>query len=233
MNEAKQIWEDAMTGWNPERRDRPKVVVTDNDIETLTLKNQASYWMLPGTSDQNPREIVSFIDDVMRLLPVPRICAVEIGLGAGGTHILLTKLFHSVITVERDRDRACHTGLGLGADSTIIVANSKDPRTVDVLKTEIADRPVDLLFIDGLHSYDTCRSDHELYAPLVRPGGIVAFHDSAKSDCGVKDYLVELPCEYVLKRYEFMITKTLDDTKPKFKEFPDIRQGIAYYVVST
>jgi len=34
-----------------------------------------------------------------------------------------------------------------------------------------------LLFIDGDHSYDGVRADFENYAPLVRPGGLIAFHD--------------------------------------------------------
>jgi predicted O-methyltransferase YrrM len=33
------------------------------------------------------------------------------------------------------------------------------------------------LFIDGDHSYDGVRQDFEMYAPLVRPGGLVAMHD--------------------------------------------------------
>jgi predicted O-methyltransferase YrrM len=38
---------------------------------------------------------------------------------------------------------------------------------------------IDLLFIDGDHSYTGVRADFEMYSPLVRPGGIVAFHDIA------------------------------------------------------
>ena len=223
---AEKIWEEATHLWNPERLDRPKMVVTDLDIETQTLKREASYWMLPGTSDQNPREIIAFIDDIFRILPC-RSTALEIGLGAGGTHLLLAQMFDNVVTVERDRDRACHSAIGLGANSTIIVASSQREETVKVVKAQLH-TPVDMLLIDGIHSYAGCKRDHELYAPLVRPGGIVAFHDSAKADCGVKDYLAELPFE--LKRYEYMITKTFNATEPKFKEAPNARQGIAYYV---
>jgi predicted O-methyltransferase YrrM len=171
---------------------------------------------------------VAFLDDVMRLIPKPRI-ALEIGLGAGGTHLLLAEIFERVITIERDRDRACHTGLGLGSKSTIIVANSKKPETLETVWDVLGDEDVDLLFIDGHHSYESCKADHKLYAGLVRPGGIVAFHDSAKPDCGVKDYLAGMP--FKLMRYEFMVVKKLDAKEPKFKEAPGARQGIAYYVV--
>ena len=39
---------------------------------------------------------------------------------------------------------------------------------------------LDVLFIDGDHSYEGVKSDFLMYAPLVRPGGIVAFHDIAE-----------------------------------------------------
>lgn len=36
---------------------------------------------------------------------------------------------------------------------------------------------VDLLFIDGDHSYEGCLADWKAYAPLLAPGARVAFHD--------------------------------------------------------
>ncbi|MDE3155861.1 MAG: class I SAM-dependent methyltransferase, partial [Acidobacteriota bacterium] len=36
---------------------------------------------------------------------------------------------------------------------------------------------VDLLFIDGDHTYEGCRHDVERYTPLVRPGGYFILHD--------------------------------------------------------
>jgi predicted O-methyltransferase YrrM len=38
--------------------------------------------------------------------------------------------------------------------------------------------PIDLLFIDGDHSYDGVRRDWELFSPLVSAFGIVVFHDT-------------------------------------------------------
>lgn len=36
---------------------------------------------------------------------------------------------------------------------------------------------IDFLFIDGSHEYEQAKWDFEHYAPLVRPGGIIAIHD--------------------------------------------------------
>lgn len=51
--------------------------------------------------------------------------------------------------------------------------------------------PIDILLIDGHHSYDQCRRDYLTYAPLVRVGGYVLFHDSSTIK-GVVDFTQEL-----------------------------------------
>lgn len=39
--------------------------------------------------------------------------------------------------------------------------------------------PIDLLFIDGDHSYEGVRSDWELYSPHLKSEGVAVFHDTA------------------------------------------------------
>jgi predicted O-methyltransferase YrrM len=38
-------------------------------------------------------------------------------------------------------------------------------------------RALDVLFIDGDHSYEGVKRDWELYSPLVRAGGLIGLHD--------------------------------------------------------
>jgi predicted O-methyltransferase YrrM len=38
-------------------------------------------------------------------------------------------------------------------------------------------QPIDLLFLDGDHSYEAVRQDFEDWAPKIRPGGFLALHD--------------------------------------------------------
>ena len=38
--------------------------------------------------------------------------------------------------------------------------------------------PFNFLFIDGDHSYEGCKADFEAWSPLVKPGGMIAFHDN-------------------------------------------------------
>jgi predicted O-methyltransferase YrrM len=59
----------------------------------------------------------------------------------------------------------------------MIHADAHDPLTRDRVKRLFGGRAVDLLFIDGDHSYEGVRRDFDLYSPLVRKGGMIALHD--------------------------------------------------------
>src|SRR5450759_1111756 len=64
-------------------------------------------------------------------------------------------------------------------------------RTVDALP-RLADHQFDLVFIDGLHTYDAVRSDVELSLPKLKPGGTLALHDYGRPDFGVTQAVDEL-----------------------------------------
>ncbi len=55
--------------------------------------------------------------------------------------------------------------------------DSQQEETRAAVERILAGTPLDLVMIDADHSYAGVRRDFELYAPLVRPGGLVAFHD--------------------------------------------------------
>jgi len=61
------------------------------------------------------------------------------------------------------------------------------------------DGKVDFLFIDGDHTYEGVKADFEMYAPLVRPGGRVVFHDICKHaeamNCQVDRFWQEIKTE--------------------------------------
>ena len=59
----------------------------------------------------------------------------------------------------------------------LIRDDSHDRRTFEDVEARLGGQMLDFAFIDGDHTYDGVRRDFELYKPLVRPGGIIAFHD--------------------------------------------------------
>lgn len=80
----------------------------------------------------------------------------------------------------------------LGGSLEIIIGDSRLPQTIAWVRAA-AEEPIDLLHVDGLHTYHACRSDYLNYAPLVRPGGLIVLHDVHHSrDTGVKTFWDEL-----------------------------------------
>ena len=61
--------------------------------------------------------------------------------------------------------------------------------TLEDLKKLLPPGGIDFLFCDGDHTYEGVKKDYEMYSPLVRKGGLMAFHDvcthSPDQDCGV------------------------------------------------
>jgi predicted O-methyltransferase YrrM len=51
---------------------------------------------------------------------------------------------------------------------------------LDKVKAVLRGQQLDYLFIDGDHSYPGVKCDFEMYRPMVRKGGLVAFHDIAE-----------------------------------------------------
>lgn len=58
-----------------------------------------------------------------------------------------------------------------------IRGNSHAEETLEQLKTILDGKHLDFLHIDGDHSEAGSMQDWQMYGPLVRPGGITAFHD--------------------------------------------------------
>lgn len=82
----------------------------------------------------------------------------------------------------------------------LIRADSHAAETKQRVLRILSGEPLDYLFLDGDHTYDGVRRDFEMYAPLVRSGGIAAFHDIAEhkreKDCGVDRFWSETKQRY-------------------------------------
>ncbi len=152
-------------------------------------------------------EISTFIEAVAARKPQT---VLEIGTERGGTLLLLMLAAAPEATVI-SVDMAMLGGFGgyprwkgsyfqkfalASQQLHLLRANSHLLSTVQGVRSILGKRPLDLVFIDGDHSYGGVKADWELYGPLIGPDGMVAFHDVVKhppeAECEVYDFWQEL-----------------------------------------
>lgn len=70
-----------------------------------------------------------------------------------------------------------HLFAARGQKMVLFRGDSHETTIRDRLSKQLAGKSIDLLFIDGDHSYEGVKKDFEMYGGLVRSGGMIAFHD--------------------------------------------------------
>lgn len=79
----------------------------------------------------------------------------------------------------------------------LLKGDSHKNETLKKVKEVLNNDKINFLFINADHSYEGVKKDFEMYSPLVRPGGIIAFHDMATS--GVKKFWDETKRQFNYK----------------------------------
>ncbi len=114
---------------------------------------------------------IKFWDEIVG--PGGKIIGLDINLGA--------------VTMPRD----------FVSDLELIEGDSHSSEIIQLVKSKMP--VVDFLFIDGDHRYEGVKADFENFRPLVRPGGLMAFHDI--HDAGVGPFWQELERTYKTSKF--------------------------------
>lgn len=132
-------------------------------------------------SNQKRTEILALLRVLESLRPAV-LC--EIGADRGGTLALFASVATPdarILSIDIDypgsRAKVYQTLKQPDQRTTCLQADSHAESTQTRVRDWLKGDAFDFLFIDGDHSYDGVKADYEMYAPLVRCGGIVAFHD--------------------------------------------------------
>src|SRR5690606_34611658 len=132
---------------------------------------------------QIPSEILALAREVEKLAPRTIL---EIGTARGGTsliwaHIAKQRLITCDITgSERFSELLRAFPPPRSACKVTVMTGDSHARSFqDRVRAELAGERVDFLFIDGDHTESGVEQDFEAYRGLVRPGGLIAFHDIA------------------------------------------------------
>ncbi len=141
---------------------------------------------------QVPEEMESLLLDVRKLNPKT---VLEIGTFRGGTLYLWTRLAQpdaTIVSVDlpggkfgggypRVRTPLYRQFAGERQKLHLLRANSHDTASLEKVEALFGHSSVDFLFLDGDHTYEGVKRDWEMYSPLVRKEGIIAFHDVARN----------------------------------------------------
>ena len=144
---------------------------------------------------------------------VKPVRALEIGTARGGTLFVLCRLAAPDATViSVDLPHGAFGGgysplriplykrfTSPGQSLHLIRADSHDKDTLQRVRNILGSEPLDYLFIDADHTYEGVKRDFQLYSPLVRKGGTVAFHDIAQhqAGCEVPRFWSEIKDQYL------------------------------------
>ena len=171
-------------------------------------------------------EIYKFIDVLLKKKKNKN--CLEIGLGSyGSTHFLWRLMFEKTITIEYQKDRIFKFTENMNKFHNKFVFNdlksrfifdlSHDTSSVEKVDKVLNGEKLDLLFIDGDHTYKSVLCDWLLYKNFVAKGGIIAFHDCVANDdnYGVPKFLKKI--------------KSFDGSIKLKKIVESKNFGIAYY----
>src|SRR5262245_2494311 len=166
---------------------------------------------------RNANQKVSELARLIALLRRRRLGAVlEIGTDRGGTFYVWTRLAApDALLISLDWPEAAVHRLASEQELSAMGRERQQVRVVrrnshaDSTRTEVerilGGRSLDLLFIDGDHSYQGVRRDFELYRPLVHQSGVVVFHDVIRhrpeTGCEVEQFWREIRDGYSWREF--------------------------------
>lgn len=118
----------------------------------------------------------------LRLVAHGRRYSVEIGtrLGTSASH-LADGCRDSGTVLTIDLDPSCAVVMQ-GIMQTRCLTNVVIATTESSKGISLVNQPIDLLFIDGDHTYESSYSDYLAYRPYVADGGLIIFDDPTLSD---------------------------------------------------
>lgn len=136
-------------------------------LERIAKKSQAPQgkqelaWLLGKVADVDPKVVV------------------EIGVHDGHLLKLWQDAFMPEILIGIDNsstptlEEYLNTGV---VQASLARFDSHDPGCVKMIEFLLGGRKIDVLFIDGDHSYNGVEQDFNMYKHLVKKGGIIAFN---------------------------------------------------------
>jgi predicted O-methyltransferase YrrM len=177
-----------------------------------TLKDCVS--LAFSTFNIKPMQIREEITELLQIVAAnkPRF-VLEVGTARGGTLFLLSRVASpnaSIISLDlpsgdfgggysSQKIPFFKTFAVQGQRIYFVRENSHLIQTFHLVEGILKENKLDLLFIDGDHTYNGVKKDFEMYSKLVKKGGMIALHDicvHSGSGCDVEKFWREIKVKY-------------------------------------
>ncbi|KKM64057.1 hypothetical protein LCGC14_1505190 [marine sediment metagenome] len=114
---------------------------------------------------------------------------IEIGMASGASSLCLSYFTEHLISIDSSvpRNQDVFHNIKQNCKFDFVSGNSNEKKTISKVINFLNGKEVDVLFIDGDHSYDGAKEDFNRYKKLVKPGGIIGIHDIAISKYHIKN----------------------------------------------
>jgi len=188
--------------------------------EVVYMDDSANMIIAKNAMNRGAMQKISEIKDLLDFLESKKMdTVVEIGTATGGTFYAFCQMAPSdahIISIdlpggpfgggyELEDVQMFKTYAKIGQTIYFMREDSHQEETKKMLLERLKDRKIDVLFIDGDHSYEGVKKDFEMYEPLVNNGGIIIFHDICKHatapECQVDKFWNEIKEKYEHKEF--------------------------------
>jgi predicted O-methyltransferase YrrM len=169
----------------------------------FTCKCYEGYWLYKTIcAYQIPSEIKALLKEVKRN---GASTILDIGTFDGGTLYLWTRFLEGqkIITIDLpfpygypSEKTKLFRLFNPNKELHFLRGSSFSNEIVDMVSNILKGDEIDLLFVDGDHSYEGVKKDFDQYKPFVRDGGIIAFHDIVSTRYGVSKFWNEVKHKY-------------------------------------
>lgn len=185
---------------------------------------------------------VDLLNENARVLPPnPKVVNIGAGGGTSGMTFMVSRPDLFLTTIDPVADINPLGGLGneyeMFLAAGLLDFNRYQPMQGESIKVadRFKDESLDLVFVDGNHSYEGAKGDIDCYVPKIKTGGYMAVHDYMKIDAYHRSFPeVEITQELIgsfIKPYPDVDRAVDERLKPFHKYIALVDSLVVYQIV--
>lgn len=179
------------------------------------VRSDGFFVMRPPIYRDGLEDLINYVDS---FIPTSQMKILEIGSYVGESTMQFAKRFNTVVSIDPflddyDKDDPACYCWPFNMVYWRFIHNTLDYPNIKSLRLK-SDEAVgilkhfqwDMVYIDGLHTYEGVMADISNYKPLIKPGGFIAGHDYIDSAFGVKKAVDEcFKVDYTFKDTSWIV----------------------------